>query len=1339
VRIPLAPMESATSPMFGLSLLGGFELTGPDGVVDLPSKKLAGLLTYLACTAPRPQSREKLSALLWGSHFDVQAKQNLRQALFRLRKILGENAIESDGEVVSLNAAAVRCDVSQFETLVREGSCDSLNVAADLYRGRLIDDVTIGEEGWSEWLTGERDRLRELALGAMVGLGKQELAAGRPERALKAGQRAIALNNIREDAHRLVVLALAAAGRKAEALRHYQHLVALLKHELNTEPDEATRSLVATLRSTQPSNGPPFARRSTDRAPAQPERPSISIVPVANMTVNAESAEARDDQASSAAAVRSDRSERRQLTIMACHIADSMALSALLDPEDLRDVITSFHKMVAGVVSRFDGFVAQYLGDGALVYFGYPAADEHDTEQAVRAGLAILDAVGTLQASPGVPLQARAGIATGLVVVGEQIGDTGQRVAIGETPDLAARLQAAASPGEMVIAAGTHRLVGRMFDCRALSASEIEGLPQSVEAWQVRGETAGVSRFEARRVGALSPLVGRQEEMDLLLRRWNQARLGEGRVVLLSGESGIGKSRIAESLLIRLKGEPHAHRRYFCSPHHAHSPLYPFIAQLKRAAGFEPGSSAKAKHDRLEALLKPAAKNVPRDVALIAELLAMPADERYPALAVSPQQKREMTLAALLDQFYGGAARSPVLIVFEDVHWLDPTSRDLLDRMVARVANLPVLLVVTFRPELQPTWVGQPHVSMLPLSRLGRRDSAAIIAGVTRDKALPDAVVEQILARTDGVPLFVEELTSTLLESGLLRETTDSYVVDGPLPLLAMPTTLQTSLVARLDRLASVKDVAQIGAAIGREFSHELIGAVSAAAPPDLDAALEQLTASGLISRRGTPPEATYSFKHALIQDAAYVTMLKSRRRQLHASIAEVLVGQFPATVERLPEIVAHHFTEAGLVREGIGYWVKAGQLAHAHWANREADQFFDRALRAIETLPETDEKLRQAMDLRFDLKRSLLPLGQFERILSYLHEAEGMARRLGDQRRLGQFSFHMCQTLGLSGKPAEALAFGQQGLALANSLEDLPLQVRGNLYVGATCLWTGDQPRAERLFLEILSALDGELSGERFGLTEFPAVSARTYLIQMYASRGDFQQGIEHGREAMRLAERLNHAYSQAAVFWSIANLHVTTGEFSHAITLLERGLAVARERNLPFLSAGQSGTLGHAYALQGRLAEGLSLLENAVNAFETIGHRFAQSLFLAPLGEAYLLADRFADALRFAELALSLAQTSGHSSGEAIALRLLGDIAARRGSLKEAESHFHNALARAEQIGMRPLVAHCHLGLSKVYLRTDKRNQARDHLAVATTMYRDMGMTYWLRLNEAEMCEPQ
>ena len=1154
-------MKDLLIPKFSLSLLGRFELTGLEGPVQLPNKKLTGLLAYLACTAPVPQTRQKLATLLWGSHFETQAQQNLRHALFRLRRVLGPDAVMSDGDEVWLAHGVIDCDVARLKALSAEGSPASLAAAADLYRDPLLADVNIAEEAWADWLGVERRRLEGLALDAMIGYAEQALQSGNAESALKAANRAISVNALREDAHRLIVQALAATGRKAEALKHYQDLVALLKRELNTEPDAATKSLVGELRATEPPSRSPAVKIAKSALP-QPDRSWIAVLGNPEQ-MTAEHPPARGDAASSAVAVRSSSSERRQLTIMACNLVRSVPLAASLDPEDMRDLIAAFHKAVADVVSRFDGFVAQYLGDGVLVYFGYPAAHEHDTEQAVRAGLAILDAVRRLTAASGVTLQARIGIATGLVVVGEQLGtrDTGQRIAIGETPDVAARLQAAASPGEMVIAASTRRLVGRMFDCRALLADEAKGLPQPVEAWQVRGETAGVSRFEARRSGALYPLVGRQEEMELLLRRWDQAKRGQGRVVLLSGEPGIGKSSIAESLLLGLVGEPCAPLRYFCSPHHTNSPLYPFITQLEGAAGFEPGSGAGEKLDRLEALLKPTLRNAPRDLVLIADLLSVPADGRYPALSVSPEQKREMTLTALLDQLKGAAAQGPVLIVCEDVHWIDPTSRDLLNRAVASIANLPVLLVATVRPEVQPTWVGEPHVTMLPLSRLGLRDSTSIIGGVTKDKELPDSVVEQILAHTDGVPLFIEELTSTLLESGLLRETTDCYVLDGPLPPLAIPTTLQASLVARLDRLGPVKDVAQIGAAIGREFSHELIAAVSALAPMDVDTALERLTATGLISPRGTPPDATYSFKHALVQDIAYATMLKSRRRQLHSIIAKALVERFPAVAERLPEVVARHFTEAGLASEAIGYWVKAALLAQARSANREAVTSFEQALHLLEAQPATRETVQRAIDLRVDVKNSLVPVGEFEQIFSHLSEAERLARSIDDPRRLSGICGHMCHTLWMTGHPAKAVKFGENAQAIAETLGDVPLQMMANLQLGAACTWVGDYRRAENLLGKVVQVLEGHPNHERVGFPRFHAVTVRAYLTSSLYGQGKFKEAIVHAEEGIRLAKSQVSPNSLANVCLYLANLHISRGDIGHALGLIERARAVCRE----------------------------------------------------------------------------------------------------------------------------------------------------------------------------------
>ncbi|WP_091963123.1 BTAD domain-containing putative transcriptional regulator [Bradyrhizobium shewense] len=1338
-------MDSAPKPKFGLSLLGGFELTGPDGLVDLPSKKLAGLVAYLACTAPQPQPRERLAALLWGSHFDAQAKQNLRQALFRLRKVLGEDALESDGEFVSLNSAAVACDVSRFEDLIREGSRDALNAATDLYRGRLIDDVSVSEEGWNEWLTGERERLLDLALGALVGLGERELAAGRPEHALKAGQRAIALNNMREDAHRLIVQALAATGRKAEALKHYQVLVAMLKHELDTGPDAATMSLIAELRTTEPP-GRPSSVKVARPAPPQPDQPSVVALPVGytgrdHKEENAESPAVVGDPASSAVAARSGSPERRQLTIVVCNIVGSVPLSARLDPEEMHELIAAFHKAIADAASRFDGFVAQYLGDGAHLYFGYPAAREHDAEQAVRAGAAILDAVAMLKAASGVTVQASVGIATGLVVVGERpaLGDTRQLVAIGEAPNVAVQLQALASPGEVVIAAGTRRLVGRMFDCYALDAIEMKGLPLPVEAWQVRGETAGVSRFEARRTGALSPLVGRQEEIELLLRRWDQAKLGEGRVVLLSGEPGIGKSRIAQSLQAPREGGPRACLRYFCSPHHTQSPLYPFIAQLEQAAGFEPSSAPGAKLDKLEALLKPTAKDLPRDVALIAELLAVSADGRYPAVTVSPQQKREMTLTALLDQLDVVTTRSPALIVIEDVHWIDPTSLDLLDRLVARAANLAVLLVVTFRPEFQPTWVGQPHVTMRPLSRLLRRDSASIVRSITGDKELPGAIVEQVVSHTDGVPLFIEELTSTLLESGVLRETTDGYLLDGPLPPLAIPTSLQASLVARLDRLASVKDVAQIGAAIGREFSRELIGAVAPLPPGDLDAALERLTASGLISRRGTPAEATYSFKHALVQDAAYATMLRSRRRQLHADIAHVLVARFAATVERLPELVAHHFTEAGFASEAIGYWRKAGQLASARSAGREAVAFFDQALHLLKTQPETQSMLEQGCDLRLELRPVLLELGRGSRMLECLREAEALAEQLNDDRRRGRVYGFMTVAHSLRGELNEALAAGSRALEAAGRLDDLRLRIVATSLLVQVHHARGEYDRVIELATGNLAALPADWLHETFGLGGPPSVWDRGCLIQSLAELGRFAEATKYEAEMIRLAEPTQHAFTISMALFSASSLHLARGDWVEARSRIERWVVVARTVNsllhLPWgiaSSAWPLAQLGDASEALDRISEGEPLLERQA----TIGLLASIPWFFASLGRACLLLGRLDQARRLGDRALEFC--ASQPGFEAHALHLLGDVAAAPDQFdaERGETHYRRALALAERLGMLPLIAHCHFGLGKLYLRADTPDQIRDHLTIAATMYRELDMPFWLE--QAEMSKP-
>src|SRR5712692_1225953 len=660
--------------------------------------------------------------------------------------------------------------------------------------------------------------------------------------------------------------------------------------------------------------------------------------------------------------------ERRQLTVMFCDLVGSTELSARLDPEDLREVVAAYHRTVADVIRSFDGFVAKYMGDGVLVYFGYPRAHEDGAERAVRAGLGVVDAVGRL-AVKSADLQARVGIATGLVVVGDLIGEGSaqEQSVVGETPNLAARLQALAEPGTVVIAAATRRLVGDLFEYRDLGAVEVKGITRPVSAWQVLRPSVVASRFEALRGAALTRLVGRDEEIDLLLRRWARAKTGDGQVVLVSGEAGIGKSRIAATLTERLDAEIAIRRRYFCSPYHQDSALFPFVDQLGRAAGFAREDPAAVKLEKLEALVALAAPG-DADVAFLADLLSLPASERHPLPNLSPQRKKERTLEALITQLEGLARRQPVLMVFEDAHWIDPTSRELLDLIVERVRSLPVLLVVTFRPEFEPPWIGQPQVTMLALNRLDRHDRAVLLKQIAGGKALPDEVVDQIVDRTDGVPLFVEELTKSVLESGVVREESDRYVLDRVLPPFAIPTTLHASLLARLDRLASVRLVAQIGAAIGREFPYALLRAVSRLPEGELQAALARLVASELVFQRGMPPDAVYAFKHALVQDAAHDSLLRSTRQQLHAQIAEALAAHSPELMDSQPELFAQHYAEAGLIEKSVACWGKAGRRSAARSAMAEATAQFHKGLDQLALLPDTPERQRQELEFRIAL-----------------------------------------------------------------------------------------------------------------------------------------------------------------------------------------------------------------------------------------------------------------------------------------------------------------------------------------------------------------------------------
>src|SRR5262247_162850 len=935
-----------------------------------------------------------------------------------------------------------------------------------------------------------------------------------------------------------------------------------------------------------------------------------------------------------------DAAERRHLTVMICDLVGSTALSARLDPEDMRAVIDAYHAACARITLTYDGFLAEFRGDGTLAYFGYPIAHEDDAERTVRAALDIIAAVARLETHAAEPLAVRIGIATGLVVIGDlsREGALREHAVVGETPNLAARLQALAEPGMVVVAASTRRLLGDLFRLRDLGRHEVKGIAEPVAAWAVEGVSDSESRFEAVRAAGLTDLIGRDEEIEFLLERQRLAWKGEGQIVLISGEPGIGKSRLAAALAERIASEPHTRLRYQCSPYHTNSALRPFIAQLERAAGFKADDTSTQRLDKLEAVLAVEASRVQAVAPLFAALLSIPFGERYPPLVLSPTQQRRRTLAALLDQFEGLAGRQPILLSFEDAQWADATSLELLDLTVERVRQLRVLALFTFRPEFEPPWVGLSNVSTLTLSRLDRSNVESIVARVTGGRVLPPEVMKQIVAKTDGNPLFVEELTKTVLEAGILVENGEGYRLDGPLPPLAIPETLQDSLMARLDRLAPVREIAQIGAAIGREFSYSLVRALVGRDETALKGALAQLEHAEIVFRRGEPPEAIYSFKHALVRDAAYESLLKSRLQVLHGRIASTLEERFADIVASQPEIVAHHFTEAGLVDPAIEYWLKAGAKAYSLYANEDAVRFFERALTLLKELPETRDNLERAVDIRFQLRNALLPLGETDRILRSLDELDPILARLGDKQRSAQYAAFRCNHHFLIGQQRRAIEFGETGVRLARECGDRVVLGQSLFRLAQSYHALGEYRRAISLLEQGLEFNANELRHERHNLNIIPSVLNRTWLAIALVECGDFSAGMRHARRALEIAEGAEHQLSKLLGWLSIGYVLSHKGEIAGAVGALERGLDLSDRWSFRVWRIRLVSDLGVAYARLGRAEKGLQLVEQAVSDGDKMQLIADKPRLLIRLGQVSLIARQIETALTLGSKQLRL-----------------------------------------------------------------------------------------------------
>jgi class 3 adenylate cyclase/tetratricopeptide (TPR) repeat protein len=979
--------------------------------------------------------------------------------------------------------------------------------------------------------------------------------------------------------------------------------------------------------------------------------------------------------------------ERRHLTVMICDLVGSTALSDRLDPEDMGAVIDAYHAACARIVLTYDGFLAEFRGDGILAYFGYPRAHEDDAERTVRAGLDIITAVSRLETRAQEPLAVRIGIASGLVVVGD-LGAEGalrDQPVIGATPNVAARLQALADPGMIVVAGPTRRLLRDLFRLRDLGWHSIKGIAEPVAAWAVEGMSGSESRFEAVGPAGRTGFIGRENEIDFLLDRQRRAWKSEGQIVLISGEPGIGKSRLVTAFDERIAGEPHTRLSYQCSPYDTTSALRPFIAQLERAARFRTDDTPEQRLDKLEALLATSTSRVAAAAPLFAALLSIPFGERYPPQSLTPVQQRRRTLAALLDQFEGLARKQPVLLLCEDVHWADATSLELLDLTVERMRQLPVLALFTFRPEFEPPWTGLPNVSILSLGHLDRDEVESMIAQVTGGRTLPAEVMKQIVAKTDGNALFVEELTKAVLQAGILVEGDGDYRLDGPLPPLAIPETLQDSLMSRLDRLAPVKAIGQIGAVIGREFSYSLLQAVAGRDETALKHALAQLEQAELVFRQGEPPEAIYSFKHALVRDAAYESLLKSRRQQLHGQIARALEERFAGIVTSQPEIVANHFTEAGLIDPAIDYWLKAGSHALSRSANAEAVKHLGQGIQLTQSQAPSAERDRKELDLYLALGPATAATQGYAapetlRVFSHARDLVGDRGTPTEQMTVlwGVYLAH-----SMRGENIAAREAAQRCLALAAEHEHPGLMALANRFMGQT-LWIMGAFVDSRLHLERaldLCAANQEtiLSYRRFGADdEVSALSAlsRTLLILGYP-----EQAAAAAGRALARARDMGLAFTTALALDGEAFLGALGADLKRAAVHADEMMAHSIEHSFADYEQRARFSQGALLAQSGDPRRGIELMQSAIAAIERTNSVNRRTLYLGHSAAAHASLGQPQVGLDLLNEAIQTGERTEERFFDAELHQLTGKALLMLGRKGEAEAELQRALTIARQ----------------------------------------------------------